>query len=97
MSEKITNWTSSDDRMIENAIRRGATRRELLQMMLMGGVAAVAGTTILGRATSAVAATPVKEVSSKLQASALQPPIHSILPRLPMQRIMFAAAHSIIA
>jgi peptide/nickel transport system substrate-binding protein len=60
MSEKITNWTSSDDRMIENAIRRGATRRELLQMMLMGGVAAVAGTTILGRATSAVAATPVK-------------------------------------
>lgn len=60
MSEKITNWTSSDDRMIENAIRRGATRRELLQMMLMGGVAAAAGATVLGRATAAYAATPVK-------------------------------------
>lgn len=60
MSEKITNWTSSDDQMIENAIRRGATRRELLQMMMIGGVAALAGGSILGRATSAIAAAPVK-------------------------------------
>ncbi|MFS2327503.1 ABC transporter substrate-binding protein [Brucella sp. H1_1004] len=60
MSEKITNWTASDDRMIENAIRRGATRRELLQMMLMGGVAVAAGSTIIGRAASAHAATPIK-------------------------------------
>ncbi|MBB2973086.1 ABC transporter substrate-binding protein [Mesorhizobium sp. RMAD-H1] len=60
MSEKITNWTSADDLMIENAIRRGASRRELLQMMMMGGIAALAGSTILGRATSAIAATPVK-------------------------------------
>jgi peptide/nickel transport system substrate-binding protein len=60
MSEKITNWTSSDHRMIENAIRRGANRRELLQMMMMGGVAAVAGASVFARATSALAATPVK-------------------------------------
>jgi peptide/nickel transport system substrate-binding protein len=60
MSEKITNWTSSDHRMIENAIRRGANRRELLQMMMMGGVAAVAGASVFTRATSALAATPVK-------------------------------------
>ena len=45
--------------MVENAIRRGATRRELLQMMLAGGVAMSAGGLILGRATQAVAATPV--------------------------------------
>jgi peptide/nickel transport system substrate-binding protein len=60
MSEKITNWTSSDHRMIENAIRRGANRRELLQMMMMGGVAAVTGASVFARATSALAATPVK-------------------------------------
>ncbi|UXN58519.1 ABC transporter substrate-binding protein [Phyllobacterium zundukense] len=60
MSEKITNWTSSDHRMIENAIGRGANRRELLQMMMMGGVAAVAGASVFARATSALAATPVK-------------------------------------
>ena len=56
MNDKITNWTSSDDAMVENAIRRGASRRELLQMMLAGGVAATAGVCILGRATAAVAA-----------------------------------------
>src|SRR3712207_5202873 len=58
--DKIANWTSSDDAMVESAIRRGASRRELLQMMLMGGVAATTGATILGRATAAVAAEPVK-------------------------------------
>lgn len=60
MSDKIVNWTSSDDAMVESAIRRGADRRQLLQMMLMGGVAATAGTTILGRATAAIAAEPVR-------------------------------------
>ncbi|WP_105421502.1 ABC transporter substrate-binding protein [Neorhizobium sp. T25_27] len=58
MNDKITNWTTSDDAMIENAIRRGASRRELLTMMLAGGVALSAGGLILGRASSAVAATP---------------------------------------
>ncbi|WP_077967465.1 ABC transporter substrate-binding protein [Ensifer adhaerens] len=56
---KLTNWTSADDTMVERAIRSGATRRELLQLLLAGGVAAAAGGTILGRATSAIAATPV--------------------------------------
>src|SRR3712207_9020060 len=60
MSDKIANWTSSDDAMVESAIRRGASRRELLQMMFMGGIAATTGATILGRATVAVAAEPVK-------------------------------------
>ncbi|PDT14779.1 ABC transporter substrate-binding protein [Rhizobium sp. J15] len=59
MSDKITNWTASDDAMVENAIRRGATRRELLQLMLAGGVAMSAGGLILSRASQAVAATPV--------------------------------------
>ncbi|EJK81311.1 ABC transporter substrate-binding protein [Agrobacterium sp. SHOUNA12C] len=59
MNDKITNWTSADDAMVENAIRRGATRRDLLQMLLAGGVAAVAGGAIFGRASSAFAATPV--------------------------------------
>jgi peptide/nickel transport system substrate-binding protein len=55
---KIMNWTSADNAMVENAIRRGATRRELLQMLMAGGVAAAAGGIVLGRATNAVAATP---------------------------------------
>ena len=58
MHNKITNWTASDDAMVENAIRRGATRRELLSMMLAGGVAMSAGGFILGRASDAIAATP---------------------------------------
>lgn len=60
MDTKITNWTRDDDAMVENAIRRGATRRELLHMMLAGGVALSAGGVILGRASHAVASTPTK-------------------------------------
>ncbi|WP_406858590.1 ABC transporter substrate-binding protein [Alsobacter sp. KACC 23698] len=45
--------------MVENAIRRGATRRELMQMMLAGGMATAAGAAVFGRATEAVAQTPV--------------------------------------
>lgn len=56
---KTTNWTRADDAMVETAIRRGATRRELLQMLLAGGVATAASGIMLGRATNAVAATPV--------------------------------------
>jgi len=58
MTDKIANWTPSDDAMVENAIRRGATRRELLHMMLAGGVAMSAGGVILGRASQAFADTP---------------------------------------
>jgi peptide/nickel transport system substrate-binding protein len=53
------NWTKADDAAVENAIRRGASRRDLLKMLMAGGIAAAAGTTILGRAGRAVAATPV--------------------------------------
>ncbi|MDK4734867.1 ABC transporter substrate-binding protein [Rhizobium sp. CNPSo 3490] len=56
---KTTNWTRADDAVVESAIRRGATRRELLQMLLAGGVAMSAGGVIVGRATKAIAATPV--------------------------------------
>lgn len=56
----ISNWTRNDDAMVENALRRGATRRELLRMFMAGGVAMAAGSTILGRATAALAATPVR-------------------------------------
>ena len=59
MTDKLINWTSADDAKVEDAIRRGATRRDLLKMMLAGGVAMSAGGVILGRATQAVAATPV--------------------------------------
>lgn len=55
----ITNWTASDDAMVENAIRSGASRRDLLKIMLAGGVALTAGSALFGRATSALAATPV--------------------------------------
>lgn len=56
---KIINWTNADDGMVEQAIRRGASRRDLLKMLMAGGVAASVGGTIIGRSMSAVAATPV--------------------------------------
>ena len=59
MTDNITNWTKSDDARVEDAIRRGATRRDLLKMMLASGVALSAGGAIFGRAEQAVAATPV--------------------------------------
>ncbi len=62
---EITNWTSADDAMVENAIRRGASRRELLKMLLAGGAAMAAGSMVLGRAAQAVAATPVSGGSFK--------------------------------
>ncbi len=53
-----TNWTRSDDSRVEDAIRRGASRRDLLSLLLSGGVALTAGTAILGRAGAALAAEP---------------------------------------
>ncbi len=55
-----TNWTRADDAMVENALRRGASRRELLRMFMAGGASLAAGGVILGRASSALAATPVR-------------------------------------
>lgn len=60
MSHTTTNWSSSDDKMIESAIRSGASRRDLLKLMLANGVAMAAAGVVLGRASHAVAATPVK-------------------------------------
>lgn len=54
----ITNWTRKDDLMVEAAIRRGASRRDLLRMLAASGVAVAAGGGILTRATRAVAQTP---------------------------------------
>ncbi|GMG83042.1 ABC transporter substrate-binding protein [Paralimibaculum aggregatum] len=58
--EKITNWTRADDRMVEHALKRGASRRDLLRMFMASGIGFAAGGTILGRAGAALAATPVK-------------------------------------
>ena len=55
-----TNWTPRDDTQVENAIRRGVTRRDLLRLLQAGGIGLAAGTMILGRAKAAVSATPVK-------------------------------------
>ncbi|MDX7950550.1 ABC transporter substrate-binding protein [Lichenihabitans sp. Uapishka_5] len=54
----IPNGTISDDAAVEQAIRNGASRRDLLRLLMAGGIAASAGTTILGRAGSALAAEP---------------------------------------
>jgi peptide/nickel transport system substrate-binding protein len=60
MSDMITRWSRSDDAMVENALRRGASRRDLLKLMLANGVALAAAGTVLGHASRAVAATPVR-------------------------------------
>ncbi|WP_306152152.1 ABC transporter substrate-binding protein [Roseovarius sp. MMSF_3281] len=53
-----TNWTRRDDALIEDAIRRGATRRDLLKMLISSGVALGAGGSLLMKAGQAVADTP---------------------------------------
>jgi peptide/nickel transport system substrate-binding protein len=53
-------WTTRDDAMVEHAIRRGATRRDLLKMLMASGLAYGAGSAVLLRAGAALAATPVK-------------------------------------
>lgn len=58
MTNTPTNWTSRDDAAVEHMIRRGASRRELLKMLMASGVAVAAGGTLLSHATAAVAATP---------------------------------------
>lgn len=59
MTDNIpNNWTGRDDAMVENAIRRGASRRDLLKMLMGSGMALGAGSSLLMRASQAVAATP---------------------------------------
>ena len=47
--QSITNWTAADAAMVEDAVRRGASRRDLLRLLMAGGVAAASGGVILGR------------------------------------------------
>ncbi|MCB8840351.1 ABC transporter substrate-binding protein [Aurantimonas sp. VKM B-3413] len=59
MSHKtVTNWTGRDDAMVEDALRRGATRRDLLRLLMASGIGLAAGGTIIGRASQAWADTP---------------------------------------
>lgn len=62
--QSITNWTAADAAQVEDAVRRGASRRDLLRLLMAGGVAAASGGIILGRASQAVAA-PVSGGSLK--------------------------------
>lgn len=57
---EVKNWTRRDDAMVEDAMRRGASRRDLLRMFMAGGISLAAGGTIFGRAGAALAATPVR-------------------------------------
>ncbi|MBK1699156.1 ABC transporter substrate-binding protein [Rhodovibrio salinarum] len=59
MTDRVpSNWTNKHDRMVEDALRRGASRRELLQMLLAGGIGATVGGTLIGRASRVLAAEP---------------------------------------
>lgn len=49
-----------DNQAVENAIRRGATRRDLLRMLGVSGIAMAAAGTFIGSAKRAVAQTPQK-------------------------------------
>ncbi|OCX58145.1 ABC transporter substrate-binding protein [Thioclava sp. SK-1] len=53
-------WTGQDDRSLQNALRHGASRRDLLRMLMTGGVGLAAGGTLLGAAGRSVAATPTR-------------------------------------
>lgn len=58
MTKTPTNWTGRDDAMVESMIRRGATRRDLLRMLMASGVTAAAGGSLLMKASAAYAQTP---------------------------------------
>lgn len=60
MSDKTTNWTRSDDLMVESALRSGASRRDLLKLLMSSGVGFAAGGALLGKVDRAIAATPVR-------------------------------------
>jgi peptide/nickel transport system substrate-binding protein len=53
-----THWTRRDDRMVEDAIRGGASRRDLLKLLMAGGIGLASGNAILLRASTAMADTP---------------------------------------
>jgi len=57
---EVSNWTLGDEAMVRDALRRGASRRDLLKMFLAGGIGLAAGSAILTRAGAALAAGPVK-------------------------------------
>lgn len=67
MTDDITNWMKSDETRVTEAIRRGATRRELLSMMMAGGASLAMGGLVIGRATRAAADTP--KMGGKLRAA----------------------------
>ena len=58
MRKTPTNWTGRDDTAVENMIRSGASRRDLLRMLMASGVTAAAGGSLLMKASTAVAQTP---------------------------------------
>lgn len=60
MTKIPDSWNRTDDGMVENAIRRGANRRDLMKMLLAGGASLGAAEFLLGRAHAAVADEPVK-------------------------------------
>lgn len=60
MTSDVTNWTRRDDASVERAIRGGASRRDLLQMLLAGGVGLAASGSLIARASAAATDAPVK-------------------------------------
>ena len=53
-----TNWSGHDDALVEALIRRGASRRDLLKLLMASGVGLAAGGTLIASAGRAVADTP---------------------------------------
>ncbi|WP_296741182.1 ABC transporter substrate-binding protein [Mesorhizobium sp.] len=55
-----TNWSNRDDAMLVDAMRRGATRRDLLKLLALSGIGAAAGGSLMLKASNAFAQTPKK-------------------------------------
>ncbi|HRD78022.1 MAG TPA: ABC transporter substrate-binding protein [Hyphomicrobiaceae bacterium] len=65
--------SSADRALIEQAMRRGASRRELLGLLAAGGASLAMGGAILGSATDALAQAPRKGGRIKVAGSAISP------------------------
>ncbi|MEJ2626479.1 MAG: ABC transporter substrate-binding protein, partial [Pseudolabrys sp.] len=57
-TERPTDWSGRDDALVEAMIRGGASRRDLLKLLMASGVGLAAGGALIGSAGRAVAATP---------------------------------------
>ena len=71
LNHAITSLSKADQAWVEQAVRRGASRREILGWLAAGGISLTSGAGLLASATDAVAQAPRKGGRIKVAASSI--------------------------